>query len=191
MVRIYCFPVHTKLSIRTIHCQLGKSQIYQLETVTWYRKENNEYKHCTDTHWFISNLGPCRSCKTQLVWWVMNANLPDFFWIKLCAYIIITRNTLTLSWSNLYRKKHCNEIHQGHSWSAVEKCGAGKIRTNVLIDDLYQWRWIFLKLDDCRILSKFSLHCFEEQPFSTIKAFRDNFIEFSTDDFVQEPRDLV
>ena len=35
-------------------------------------------------------------------------------------------------------QKHSIEFHQGLNWSAVEKCEARKLRTLVVIDDLYQ-----------------------------------------------------
>ena len=39
---------------------------------------------------------------------------------------------------NCVSQKHSIEFHQGLNWSAVEKCDARKLRTLVVIDDLYQ-----------------------------------------------------
>ena len=39
---------------------------------------------------------------------------------------------------NCVSQKHSIEFHQGLNWSAVEKCEARKLRSLVVIDDLYQ-----------------------------------------------------
>ena len=58
--------------------------------------------------------------------------------MKLFTYTIITRNIFDTLLVNCVSQKHSIEFHQGLNWSAVEKCEARKLKTLVVIDDLYQ-----------------------------------------------------
>ena len=94
----------------------------------------------TDPHCFISIVGPCGSGKTQLVSNMLKNENKIF---QSCSDKIVYLNnhyqkrfdTLLV---NCDSQKHSIEFHQGLNWSAVEKGKARKLRTLVVIDDLYQ-----------------------------------------------------
>ena len=94
----------------------------------------------TDPHCFISIVGPCGSGKTQLVSNMLK-NQSKIFQPSFDKIVYLYNhyqkhfNTLLV---NCVSQKHSIEFHQGLNWSAVEKCEARKLRTLVVIDDLYQ-----------------------------------------------------
>ena len=94
----------------------------------------------TDPHCFISIVGPCGSGKTQLVSNMLK-NQSKFFQPCFDKFVYLYNHyqrhfdTLLV---NCVSQKHSIEFHEGRSWSTVEKCEARKLRTLVVIDDLYQ-----------------------------------------------------
>ena len=94
----------------------------------------------THPHCFISIVGPCGSGKTQLVSNMLKnqskVSQPCFDKI-VYLYNHYQKHFDTLL-VNCVSQKHSIEFHQGLNWSAVEKCEARKLRTLVVIDDLYQ-----------------------------------------------------
>ena len=94
----------------------------------------------TEPHCFISIVGPCGSGKTQLVLNILK-NLSKIFQpcfdkiVDLYNHYQKHFDTLLV---NCVSQKHSIEFHLGLNWSAVEKCEARKLRTLVVIDDLYQ-----------------------------------------------------
>ena len=94
----------------------------------------------TDPHCFISIAGPCGSGKTQLVSNMLKNQSKIFqpcFDEIVYLYNHYQKHYDTLL-VNCVSQKHSIEFHQGLNWSEVERCEARKLRTLVVIDDLYQ-----------------------------------------------------
>lgn len=94
----------------------------------------------TDPHCFMSVVGPCGSGKTQLV---SNMLINQSRIFKPCFQKIIYlyqhyQSHFDHLLINCIAEKHAIEFHQGLNWGAIEKCEAQKMRTLVVIDDLYQ-----------------------------------------------------
>ena len=89
---------------------------------------------------FISIVGPCGSSKTQLLSKMLKTQSKIF---QPCSDQIVylynhyQKHFDTLL-ANCISEKHCIEFYQGLNSSAVEKWEARKLRTLVVIDDLYQ-----------------------------------------------------
>ena len=94
----------------------------------------------TDHHCFISIVEPCGGGKTPLVSNMLKNQSKIFqpcFDKIVCLYNHYQKHFDTL-FVNCVSQKHSIEFHQGLNWSAVEKYEARKLRTLVVIDDLYQ-----------------------------------------------------
>ena len=94
----------------------------------------------TDPHCFVSIVGPCGSGKTQLVS-NMLLNQGKIFRPS-SDKILYLYNHHKSNFNKLLvqctRAKVHIEFRQGLDWTAVEKCEARKLRTLLVIDDLYQ-----------------------------------------------------
>ena len=94
----------------------------------------------TDPHCFVSIVGPCGSGKTQLVS-KMLANQNQVFKPSFDK-ILYLYNHYQQSFDDLLvnclSAKNTIEFRQGLDWSAFEQCEAQKLRTLLVIDDLYQ-----------------------------------------------------
>ena len=97
----------------------------------------------TDPHCFVSIVGPCGSGKTHLVSnMLLNQGKifrPSFDKI-LYLYDHHQSNFDKLLVDCTRAKVHI-EFRQGLDWTAVETCEAQKLRTLLVIDDLYQQAW--------------------------------------------------
>ena len=94
----------------------------------------------TNPHCFISIVGPCGSGKTRLVS-DMLINQSRIFKPAFQKIIYLYQHYQKHFDSLLIdciAEKHTIEFHQGLNWEAIEKCEAQKMRTLVVIDDLYQ-----------------------------------------------------
>ena len=95
----------------------------------------------TNPHCFLSIVGPCWSGKTQLVSNILKSPSRNFqpCFDKIVYLYNHYQKHLDSLLVNFASEKHSIEFHQGLlNWSAVAKCEARKLRTLVVIDDLYQ-----------------------------------------------------
>ena len=143
----------------------------------------------TNPHYCSSFIGPCGSGKTQLVSFMLENEIKIF---QLCFdKIVYLQNHYQKQFETLLvtclSEKHSIEFHQGLVWSAVEKWDARKLRTLVLIDDLYRQLCeddYFLNLVIVGRHRKIHFIALKHNLSSTTK---DNRNECYTDDFVHEP----
>ena len=94
----------------------------------------------TDPHCFVSIVGPCGSGNTQLVS-NMLLNQGKIFrpsFDKILYLYNHHQSNFDKLLVDCTRAKVHNEFRQGLDWTAVEKCEAQKLRTLLVIDDLYK-----------------------------------------------------
>ena len=145
-------------------------------------------KILTDPHCVISIVEPFGSGKTQLVTSMLKNQCsicPPCFGKIVYLYNRYQQLFDTLLF-NCGREKLSIEFHQGLNWSAVEKCEARKLRTLVVIDDLYQQACEvehFLNLVVAGRHRNIHLIALKRNLFQ--QALKDNLIECYTDAFVQ------
>ena len=94
----------------------------------------------TDPLCFISTVGPCGSGETQLASNMLKIQSKIFqpCFVKIVYLYNHYQKYFDTLLVNCVIQKHSIEFHQGLNWSAVEKCEARKLRTLVVVDDLYQ-----------------------------------------------------
>ena len=94
----------------------------------------------TEPHCFISIVGPTGCGKTQLVAEMLvhqkNVFKPPFDkFLYFYNHFQPKYESLSI---RMMGEKNSIEFYQGINWSAIDKCEAQKLRTMVVIDDLYQ-----------------------------------------------------
>ena len=94
----------------------------------------------TNPHCFISIVRPCRSVKTQLVSNMLKSQSKIFqpCFDKIVYLYNHYKKHFHILLVNSVSQKHSIEFHQSLNRSTVEKGEAQKLRTFVVIDDMYQ-----------------------------------------------------
>ena len=144
----------------------------------------------TSPQCFISIVGPGGCGKTQLVLQMLQKQrkiFKPFIDKSLCFYHHFQDpyQSLLLGASDDLKPF---EIRQGLQWPAVDTCDAPKMRTLVVIDDLYQdaREYSVFVLSCRRTPSQSSLDDTEAEPLSTSKRFKKYRLERHANGTLQE-----